>query len=172
MEDSVYFEGHNISCVPCSFLSKEDHYRKDMLTVKKKKKSLWQSLYEQILFMVNLYICKMVNLVFELAAYFLLAFLLLLHQTIWQMVTESDSNLTNTFLLWKGKKRLTRFSRKFRWCLHAETTYKANTGCCKLTSKKRKIFFLFLNVGIIELYKGFACFDVTSNINMFISVDF
>lgn len=41
-----------------------------------------------------------------------------------------------------------------------------------MTSKKRKIFFLFLNVGIIELYKGFACFDVTSNINMFISFDF
>lgn len=64
--------------------------------------------------MLNLHVWKTLNLVFELAAYFLLAFLLLLHQTIWQMVTESDSNLINTFLLCKGKKRLTRFSSKFR----------------------------------------------------------
>jgi len=38
MEGSVYFGGHNTACVPCSFLDREDHYRKDMLTVKKKKK--------------------------------------------------------------------------------------------------------------------------------------
>lgn len=37
--------------------------------------------------------------------------------------------------------------------------------------RRGKLFFFFLNLGIIKFYKEFACFDVTNNINMFISVD-
>lgn len=38
--------------------------------------------------------------------------------------------------------------------------------------EEKKENFSFLNLGIIKLYKEFACFDVTNNINMSISVDF
>lgn len=38
--------------------------------------------------------------------------------------------------------------------------------------EKKTENYLFFNLGMIKLSKKFACFDVTSNINTFISVDF
>ena len=40
------------------------------------------------------------------------------------------------------------------------------------TDKKKKRKTFFFHLGIIKFYKVFACFDVTNNINMFITVDF